>query len=151
MSYLGRLFFNIKVGDFHCGLRGFKREAVLALGLTTPGMEYASEVVVRMALAEGSIIEVPTTLSPDGRSRPPHLNTWQDGWRHLRFLLMFSPRWLFYYPSLFILLFGVILTVMLAPGAVTISANLTLDVHSMIVACFCTLVGLQGVFIRFCR
>ncbi|OQK16726.1 dolichol-P-glucose synthetase [Methyloprofundus sedimenti] len=145
LSFLGRLFFKIPVGDFHCGLRGFRRDSALSLGLTTPGMEYASELVVRMALAGGSIKEVPTTLSKDGRSRPPHLNTWQDGWRHLRFLLMFSPRWLFFYPSLFILLLGVILTVLLAPGAVSITPNITLDIHSMIVGCFCVLVGLQGV------
>lgn len=145
LSFLGRLFFKIPVGDFHCGLRGFRRNSVLSLGLTTPGMEYASELVVRTALAGGSIIEVPTTLAQDGRSRPPHLNTWQDGWRHLRFLLMFSPRWLFFYPSVLILLLGVILTVLLAPGAVSITPNITLDIHSMIVGCFCVLVGIQGV------
>lgn len=145
LSYLGRLFFKIPVGDFHCGLRGFRRDSALSLGLTTPGMEYASELVVRMALAGFSIKEVPTKLSPDGRSRPPHLNTWQDGWRHLRFLLMFSPRWLFFYPSLIILMLGVMLTVLLAPGAVSITPNITLDIHSMIVGCFCVLVGMQGV------
>ncbi len=145
LSFLGRLFFKIPVGDFHCGLRGFRRDTALSLGLTTPGMEYASELVVRMALAGGSIKEVPTTLSKDGRSRPPHLNTWQDGWRHLRFLLMFSPRWLFFYPSLFILLVGITLTVLLAQGAVNITPNITLDIHSMIVGCFCVLVGMQGV------
>ncbi len=145
LSFLGRLFFKIPVGDFHCGLRGFRRDTALSLGLTTPGMEYASELVVRMALAGGTIKEVPTTLSPDGRSRPPHLNTWQDGWRHLRFLLMFSPRWLFFYPSLFILVFGLLLAVLLAPGAVSITPNITLDIHSMIVGCFCVLVGMQGV------
>ncbi|HIG66089.1 MAG: glycosyltransferase family 2 protein [Verrucomicrobiales bacterium] len=145
LSFLGRLFFKIPVGDFHCGLRGFRRDTALSLGLTTPGMEYASELVVRMALAGGTIKEVPTTLSKDGRSRPPHLNTWQDGWRHLRFLLMFSPRWLFFYPSLFILLFGVLLTVLLAQGTVSITPNITLDIHSMIVGCFCVLVGMQGV------
>ena len=145
LSFLGRLFFKIPVGDFHCGLRGFRRDTALSLGLTTPGMEYASELVVRMALAGGTIKEVPTTLSKDGRSRPPHLNTWQDGWRHLRFLLMFSPRWLFFYPSLFILLFGVLLTVLLSQGAVSITPNITLDIHSMIVGCFCVLVGMQGV------
>lgn len=145
LSFLGRLFFKIPVGDFHCGLRGFRRDTALSLGLTTPGMEYASELVVRMALAGGTIKEVPTTLSPDGRSRPPHLNTWQDGWRHLRFLLMFSPRWLFFYPSLFILLFGLLLTVLLSQGAVNVTPNITLDIHSMIVGCFCVLVGMQGV------
>jgi hypothetical protein len=147
LSFLGRLFFKIPVGDFHCGLRGFRRDTALSLGLTTPGMEYASELVVRMALAGGTIKEVATTLSKDGRTRPPHLNTWQDGWRHLRFLLMFSPRWLFFYPSLFILLFGILLTVLLSQGAVSITPNITLDIHSMIVGCFCVLVGIQGVAI----
>ena len=95
LSFIGRLFFKIPVEDFHCGLRGFKRDSILGLRLSTPGMEFASEMVVRAALTGLSIAEVPTTLSPDGRSGSPHLNTWRDGWRHLRFLLMFSPRWLF--------------------------------------------------------
>lgn len=145
LSFLGRLFFKIPVGDFHCGLRGFRRDTALSLGLTTPGMEYASELVVRMALAGGRIKEVPTTLAQDGRSRPPHLNTWQDGWRHLRFLLMFSPRWLFFYPSVVILIFGLLLTVLLTQGAVHLTPNITLDIHSMIVGCLCVLVGVQGV------
>jgi glycosyltransferase involved in cell wall biosynthesis len=96
LSFLGRLFFKIKVGDFHCGLRGFNKERVLALNLRTTGMEFASELVVRSALAGYNIEEVPTTLKPDGRSRAPHLRTWRDGWRHLSFLLMYSPRWLFF-------------------------------------------------------
>ena len=103
LSFLGRLFFKIPVGDFHCGLRGFRRDRMLALGLRAKGMEFASEMVVRAALSELAIIEVPTTLSPDGRSRRPHLRTWRDGWRHLKFLLMLSPRWLFFYPVQFCL------------------------------------------------
>ena len=146
LSFLGRLFFKIPVGDFHCGLRGFRRNKILSLGLTTIGMEFASEMVVRSALAGLSITEVPTTLSPDGRSRPPHLNTWSDGWRHLRFLLIFSPRWLFFYPSLMILIFGIVLTLALMPGPVSIAPDVTLDVHSMVVGCFTTLMGTQGVF-----
>ena len=99
LSAIGRLFFRSPCGDFHCGLRGFERSAVLALDLQAPGMEFASEMVVKATLDGFRIAEVPTTLSPDGRSRPPHLRSWRDGWRHLRFLLLFSPRWLFLLPG----------------------------------------------------
>lgn len=100
LSFIGRLFFKSPVGDFHCGLRGFDRAAMLALGLRCEGMEFASEMIVKASLAGLRITEVPTTLSKDGRDRPPHLRTWRDGWRHLRFLLLFTPRWLFLYPGL---------------------------------------------------
>lgn len=99
LSFLGRLFFGGKLGDFHCGLRGFDKKAVMRLHLVTPGMEFASEMIVKALQANLRICEVPTTLAKDGRNRPPHLNTWRDGWRHLRFLLLFSPRWLFLYPG----------------------------------------------------
>jgi glycosyltransferase involved in cell wall biosynthesis len=93
LSWLGRALFRLKgVGDFHCGIRGFSRDRIRALELCMPGMEFASELVVRASLANYSIVEVPTTLQKDGRSRPPHLRTWRDGWRHLRFLLVLSPR-----------------------------------------------------------
>jgi glycosyltransferase involved in cell wall biosynthesis len=105
LSFIGRLFFRSSIRDFHCGLRGFSRDAVNKLGLVSPGMEFASEMVAKAALAGCRIEEVPTTLRPDGRNRPPHLRTWRDGWRHLRFLLLFCPRWLFLYPGL-LLLFG---------------------------------------------
>ena len=98
LSTIGRVFFRSPCGDFHCGLRGFERTAVLALDLQAPGMEFASEMVVKATIRKLRIAEVPTTLSPDGRSRPPHLKSWRDGWRHLRFLLLFSPRWLFLFP-----------------------------------------------------
>lgn len=107
LTGIGRLLFRSPSGDFHCGLRGFRRNSILALGLTSPGMEFASEMVVKATLRELRITEVPTTLSPDGRSRPPHLRSWRDGWRHLRFLLQFSPVWLFFYPGLLLLLAGV--------------------------------------------
>ena len=94
LSFAGRLFFSARIGDFHCGLRGIDRAAALQLGLSAPGMEFASEMIVKAALAGWRIAEVPTTLSPAGRSRPPHLRSWRDGWRHLRFLLMMTPRWL---------------------------------------------------------
>lgn len=144
LSFLGRLFFGIGIGDFHCGLRGFSRERILALGLKTTGMEFASEMVVRAALAGYAIDEVPTTLAKDGRSRPPHLRTWRDGWRHLRFLLMFSPRWLFLYPGLALLAFGLIGTFLLLPGMVYIR-GIGIDIHTFIVACIAILVGLQSI------
>lgn len=144
LSFLGRLFFSAEVGDFHCGLRGFSRERILGLDLRTTGMEFASEMVVRAALAGYSIVEVPTTLKKDGRTRPPHLHTWRDGWRHLRFLLMYSPRWLFVYPGLFLLIFGVAGTVLLLPGPVYVG-TVGIDIHTFIVACICILLGLQSI------
>jgi glycosyltransferase involved in cell wall biosynthesis len=106
LSFIGRLFFRTHIGDFHCGLRGFAREPVLRLGLITTGMEFASELVAKAALSGLAIDEVPTTLRKDNRGRPPHLRTWRDGWRHLRFLLMFCPRWLFLYPGAILLALG---------------------------------------------
>lgn len=144
LSFLGRLFFSAKVGDFHCGLRGFNRDRMLALDLRTTGMEFASEMVVRAALSGYAITEVPATLKKDGRTRPPHLHTWRDGWRHLRFLLMYSPRWLFVYPGLFLLAFGLIGTVLLLPGPVFVG-TVGIDIHTFIVACICILVGLQSI------
>ena len=108
LSGVGRLLFRSPVRDFHCGLRSFRRDRILALDLQTTGMEFASEMVVRSTLEGLRIVEVPTTLSPDGRGRPPHLRSWHDGWRHLRFLLLFSPRWLFLYPGLLAVALGLI-------------------------------------------
>jgi hypothetical protein len=142
LSFIGRLFFRVPVRDFHCGLRGFDRAAMLALGPRTPGMEFASEVVVKAALAGWPIAEVPTVLHPDGRGRPPHLRSWRDGWRHLRFLLLFSPRWLFLYPGLALLLIGVTLTTLLYFMTLRIG-GLGLDVHSMLYASAGSLLGLQ--------
>ena len=109
LSFVGRLFYPSKIGDFHCGLRAFRREAILGLGLKTTGMEFASEMVVKATLAHLKVAEVPTTLSPDGRSRPPHLRSWRDGWRHLKFLLTFAPKWLFFYPGLALASIGAVL------------------------------------------
>jgi glycosyltransferase involved in cell wall biosynthesis len=95
LTAIGRLFFRSACGDFHCGLRGFERSAILALDLQGSGMEFASEMVVKATVHNLRIAEVPIVLSPDGRTRPPHLRSWRDGWRHLRVLLLFSPRWLF--------------------------------------------------------
>jgi glycosyltransferase involved in cell wall biosynthesis len=107
LSGIGRLLFASPCQDFHCGLRGFRREAIERLNLCAPGMEFASEMVVKATLHGLAIGEVPTTLSPDGRNRPPHLRSFRDGWRHLRFMLMFSPQWLLLYPGIALILIGI--------------------------------------------
>ena len=144
LSFVGRLFFRSPVRDFHCGLRGFDREAILALGLVTPGMEFASEMVVKATLNQLRLTEVPTTLSPDGRGRAPHLRSWRDGWRHLRFLLIFSPRWLFLYPGLVLLVVGIIGLLALLPGPLAI-AGIVLDIHTMLFASLAVIIGNQTV------
>ncbi len=142
LSFLGRLFFKIPVGDFHCGLRAFRRDRLLALGLRARGMEFASEMVVRAALSGLAIAEVPTTLSPDGRSRRPHLRTWRDGWRHLKFLLMLSPRWLFLYPGAFLFCVGLIAQAAILLGPVALG-RVVLDIHTMLFAGGAMVIGLQ--------
>lgn len=142
LSRLGRLFFGIPVGDFHCGMRGFRREPVQRLGLRTTGMEFASEMVVCAKLAGYKIEEVPTTLSPDGRTRPPHLRTWRDGWRHLRFLLAFSPRWFLLYPSLCLLTLGSLAFGWLYAGPQVVN-GVALDVHTLVAAATAVVVGVQ--------
>jgi hypothetical protein len=143
LSMLGRVFYKIPVGDFHCGLRGFHRESLLALGLQSPGMEFASEMVVKAALNGLTIVEVPTILSKDGRSRPPHLKTWRDGWRHLRFLLLHSPEWLFLAPGVVLVAAGLVGCCLLSQGAVHLTHSISLDVHTLVVACFAILMGAQ--------
>src|SRR5216683_2493132 len=133
LSFVGRLFFRSAIGDFHCGLRGFNRDSVMALNLQATGMEFASEMVVKAALAGQHVTEVPTTLAKDGRSRPPHLHTWRDGWRHLRFLLLYSPRWLFLYPGALLMLAGAAAGAWLLPGPRTI-AGVAFDVHTLVYA-----------------
>jgi glycosyltransferase involved in cell wall biosynthesis len=142
LSFLGRLLFGARVGDFHCGLRGFDREAVKSLNLGTSGMEFASELIVKAALAGWRIAQVPTTLHPDGRGRPPHLRSWRDGWRHLRFLLLFSPRWLFLYPGLALLALGAALTAALYFAPLRVFGA-GLDIHSMLYASAAALLGMQ--------
>lgn len=144
LSFLGRLFFKIPVGDFHCGLRAFRREAIRGLGLQTTGMEFASEMVVHAAMAKLRIVEVPTILRPDGRSRAPHLRTWRDGWRHLKFLLAFSPRWLYFYPSMLLLAIGTVLLLALLPGPLHIG-SVSFDIQTMVAAATMVVVGAQGV------
>lgn len=143
LSFLGRLFFNIKARDFHCGLRGFNRDRILALNLVTPGMEFASEMVVKSAIAGYAIDEVPTTLKPDGRSRPPHLRTWRDGWRHLRFLLIFSPRYLYAIPGFCLLAIGLVGTAVLLPGPQKLGGGTVLDIHSFIAFVLMTVLASQ--------
>ena len=143
LSFLGKLFFKVPLGDFHCGLRAFNRQSMLDLGLTTTGMEFASEMVVKSALKKLRMSEAPTTLKPDGRSRAPHLKTWRDGWRHLRFLLLHSPKWLFIYPGAAIVAAGALLSAALATGPVQVTRHVQIDVHSMLASCFAVILGVQ--------
>ncbi len=145
LSFLGKLFFRTKASDFHCGLRGFDRAAIFGLNLRTSGMEFASEMLVKATLGGLKVAEVPTTLKKDGRSRPPHLRSFRDGWRHLRFLLLFSPRWLFLYPGLALLAVGLFLATLLIGGPVKLTPTVVLDLHTFLAAAMCILVGLQAV------
>jgi glycosyltransferase involved in cell wall biosynthesis len=140
LSFIGRLFFAIPVRDFHCGLRAFRRDSALKLGLRTTGMEFASEMIVKASLAGMRITEVPTVLSPDGRSRAPHLKSWRDGWRHLRFLLLYSPRWLFLNPGILIFLIGVVASAWLLPHARTVGGR-TFDVDTLTYALGAVMIG----------
>jgi hypothetical protein len=146
LSFIGRLFFHNKIGDFHCGLRGFRTKSLCSLGLQTSGMEFASEMVVRAALAGQRIEEVPTSLSPAGRTRPPHMRRWRDGWRHLRFLLLFSPRWLFLVPGTALLALGLVIgitvTVTRAP---VMLGGITFDLNALPVASAMIVIGFQSV------
>jgi hypothetical protein len=144
LSFIGRLFFRTKIGDFHCGLRGFNRDSVMRLNLQATGMEFASEMVVKATLAGQRVTEVPTTLAKDGRSRPPHLHTWRDGWRHLRFLLLFSPRWLFFLPGLVVGVAGLVIGALVATGPLTIG-SVTFDVDTLVAASAMVVIGFQAV------
>ncbi|GGT18755.1 glycosyltransferase [Nonomuraea spiralis] len=143
LSFIGRLFFPSAIGDFHCGLRGFRRDSILRLQLQTGGMEFASEMVVRSTLSGLDVREVPTTLSPDGRSRPPHLRSWRDGWRHLRFLLLYSPKWLFFYPGVFLMALGLVAGTALTFGPVEIG-ELAFDVDTLVGSSALVVIGFQA-------
>ena len=143
LSGIGQLFFRPGIGDFHCGLRGFDAERIRALDLQTTGMEFASEMVVKASLARYRIEEVPTTLSKDGRSRPPHLRSWHDGWRHLRFLMLFAPRWLFVFPGLIAFVFGGLAVAVLAFGGVRVG-GIGFDVTTMVYASAICVLGYQS-------
>jgi glycosyltransferase involved in cell wall biosynthesis len=144
LTFIGRLLFKSPSGDFHCGLRGFRKDAAMELDLRTTGMEFASEMVVKMTLNKKRIAEVPTTLSKDGRSRPPHLRSWHDGWRHLRFLLLYSPRWLFFYPGVAAMLIGIMSWAYLLPSPQLIG-GIRLDVHTLLYGALLLMLGYQSV------
>jgi glycosyltransferase involved in cell wall biosynthesis len=144
LSFVGRLFFGSKIGDFHCGLRAFRKESILRLGLQTGGMEFASEMVVKATLARYDIREVPTTLSPDGRTRAPHLSTWRDGWRHLRFLMLYSPRWLFLIPGLLLMTLGLVSGVALSFTTVRVG-DIAFGVDTLVGASAMMVIGFQAV------
>jgi glycosyltransferase involved in cell wall biosynthesis len=145
LSFLGRTLFHAPIGDFHCGMRAFSKDAYERLGLRTTGMEFASEMVVKASLLGQKIVEVPTTLQKDGRSRPPHLKTWRDGWRHLRFLLMYSPRWLFLFPGMALMLVGLGLMAWLLPAERPLG-HVNLGVDTLAYAAAAVLLGFQLVF-----
>lgn len=142
LTGIGRLFFHSPCGDFHCGIRAFRKESFLRMNIRSTGMEFASEMVVKASLLQMKISEIPTTLSPDGRSRPPHLRTWRDGWRHLRFLLMYSPRWLFLYPGMLLIVAGLLGCALLLPGRRMIY-GVGFDVHTLLYAFVAILLGFQ--------
>ena len=151
LSFIGRLFFQAPITDFHCGLRGFSKAGYEKLELKTKGMEFASEMVIKATVRELKITQVPITLFKDGRTRPPHLRSWRDGWRHLRFMLLFSPRWLFLGPGLAMLMLGFLLAVPLFFGPIRIGA-IGLDTNTLLLAGMMMIVGFQvfffGVFTR---
>jgi glycosyltransferase involved in cell wall biosynthesis len=142
LTLISRVFFHTPVGDAHCGLRGLRKDAYERMTLRATGMEFASEMVIKASLKRMRIAEVPVTLRPDGRTRPPHLRTWRDGWRHLRFMLLFSPRWLFLYPGLALFAAGMLISVALLPGPLRVF-GLNLDIHTLLVAGFLALIGYQ--------
>ncbi|MEG3838947.1 glycosyltransferase family 2 protein [Microcoleus sp. herbarium14] len=148
LTWLGQLFFSSPAGDFHCGLRGFRRDSILKVDLQTTGMEFAGEMVVKASLYKLRFAEVPTVLSPDGRSRPPHLRTWRDGWRNLRFLLLYSPRWLFLYPGMALMILGLIVCIWLLPGSQKIG-SINFDVHTLLYAAIAIIIGFQAVTFAF--
>ena len=145
LSFIGRLFFKSPAGDFHCGLRGFNRESILGLNLITTGMEFASEMIVKASINHLKIAETPIILHPDGRNRPPHLRTWRDGWRHLRFLLMYCPRWLFLYPGLVLILLGLTGMLLIIPGPLHLGV-VVFDIHSLLISAAAIIIGTQTVY-----
>jgi glycosyltransferase involved in cell wall biosynthesis len=142
LTFISRVFFQTPVGDMHCGLRGFRKDAYDRLRLRATGMEFASEMVIKASMRRMKIAEVPVTLSPDGRSRPPHLRTWRDGWRHLRFMLLFSPRWLFLYPGVTLFALGLLVGGILETGPKRVG-SISFDIHTLLLAGFACLIGYQ--------
>ena len=150
LSGIGRLFFKCPARDFHCGLRGFSRTAFDRLNLQTTGMEFASEMVIKATLLRLRIVEVPTTLDKDGRNRAPHLRPWRDGWRHLRFMLLYCPRWLFLYPGAALFVAGGVAAVALVVGLLGRGPREELEAHRLLLALVSMLLGFQGVAFAFC-
>ena len=142
LSGLGRMFFGCPVGDFHCGLRGFTKKSYEQMELCTTGMEFASEMVIKATLKKMAITEIPTTLSPDGRSRPPHLRSWRDGWRHLRFMLLLAPTWLFLLPAMIMFLGGLLTGLALLSGPIVIGPA-TFDIHTLLLSGLAMVIGHQ--------
>jgi len=143
LSFIGALFFKTPCADFHCGLRGFDRRAILDLGLVMPGMEFASEMVVKASVRGLATTEVPIVLSPDGRGRPPHLRPWRDGWRHLKFLLLHSPRWLYLYPGIAMAGLGLGAMILLSLAGPLTVFGVELEVNTMLAAGIIGLLGVQ--------
>ncbi len=148
LSGIGRLLFKAPCGDFHCGYRAFRKDCYERMDIRSTGMEFASEIVVKSTLLKMRIVEIPTTQMPDGRSRPPHLRTWSDGWRHLRFLLMYSPRWLFLYPGAVLIALGASAAVWLMVAERTLF-GVHFDVHTLVYAYFAILIGCQLIAFAF--
>ena len=145
LSFIGRVFFKSRIKDFHCGLRGYNRDKMQALGLRTTGMEYASEMIVMSELSGYKIAEVPTSLKKDGRSGRPHLRSFRDGWRHLKFLLMYSPKWLFFYPGVFLLLIGIIGGITLSIGQIAIG-QIVFSIHTLLYCMMAIILGVNIVY-----
>ena len=142
LSFIGRVLYHSKIKDFHCGLRGYNKESIQKLNLHTTGMEYASEMVVQATLHKLKICEVPTTLKKDGRDRPPHLKSWSDGWRHLTFLLMHAPQWLFLLPGLLLCIFGTIISTIIIISPFTIG-NVRFSANTLLYCAGASIVGFQ--------
>ena len=142
LSFIGRVLYRSNIKDFHCGLRGYNRESIMKLNLHTTGMEYASEMVVQATLHKLKICEVPTTLKKDGRDRPPHLKSWSDGWRHLTFLLMHSPNWLFLYPGFLSFVIGLLISAKIVINPIIVN-NVRFDVNTLVYSAVATIVGFQ--------
>jgi len=144
LSTIGKVMFRCPANDFHCGLRGYSKDAFTRMDLRTTGMEFASEMVIKATLTRMRIAEVPTTLSPDGRSRPPHLRPYRDGWRHLRFMLLFSPNWLFLFPGISLMFLGTIGSLLLMQSSIHLR-HVELGLDTLIYFAFMIIVGFQSV------
>jgi hypothetical protein len=142
LSFIGRLFFGSKIGDFHCGMRAFTKEAFLQMNLQTTGMEFATEMIVKATLGGLKMTEIPIQLHPDGRNRDPHLRRWRDGWRHLRFMALYAPAWIFLYPGLILLVVGGLLSAILWWMPLNIE-GVVFDIGALLYTCLLTLIGFQ--------